>query len=361
MKQEQLKQPVKLGSKSTDIDTLLEGYRLCAQTEGKSPKTFEIARTAITSLRDFFLANGMSDDVIRIGPTEIRAYISHLQQVKAYEVHPFSGPLDRGVTVHTINTYMRSIRAFWSWLVREEFILSSPFDKVRIPKPPQKITPTFTGNQLESILRSIDTSTGNGFRDLTIILILLDSGIRASELVNLTTTDVNLDDGIITVFGKGYKYRAVPIGSKVQRTIWKYLLRHRPEPANPLCSNLFLSGSGYPLTVNTLEAIVERRCMKAGIEGVRCSPHTFRHTCAISYLRNGGDVFALQRILGHETLDMVRSYVNVAMYDLQAMHQRYSPVDNLKLTSGNRTSPLHKSHTNTERVYSGGWDSRGRH
>jgi integrase/recombinase XerD len=86
-----------------------------------------------------------------------------------------------------------------------------------------------------------------------------------------------------------------------------------------------------PLTPNRIQSIIERHALKAKIQGVRTSPHTFRHTFAISYLRNGGDVFTLQRILGHETLDMVRNYVNLTQYDLQEAHLRCSPVDNLKI------------------------------
>ncbi len=133
------------------------------------------------------------------------------------------------------------------------------------------------------------------------------------------------------VYGKGAKERVVPIGARVQRAIWKYLQRYRPQPSNPLCHNLFLTQIGEQITVNRLEAIIKNRGKRARIEGVRCSPHTFRHTFAISYLRNGGNVFSLQRILGHESLDMVRNYLNIATSDLQAAHQRYSPVDILRL------------------------------
>ena len=86
-----------------------------------------------------------------------------------------------------------------------------------------------------------------------------------------------------------------------------------------------------PLTSNRIQSIIETYAKRAEITGVRASPHTFRHTFAITYLRNGGDVFTLQRILGHETLDMVRQYICLAQYDLQEAHLRCSPVDNLKI------------------------------
>ena len=123
----------------------------------------------------------------------------------------------------------------------------------------------------------------------------------------------------------------VPIGARVQRALWKYINRYRPKPANPLSPTLFLTLSAQPISVNRLEAIVEIYARKAGISDVRCSPHTLRHTFAISYLRNGGDVFSLQRILGHSSLDIVRCYVNLAEADIKACHRKFSPVDSMKL------------------------------
>ena len=102
-------------------------------------------------------------------------------------------------------------------------------------------------------------------------------------------------------------------------------------PASQLMDHLFLTMAGRPMSVNRVEAIIEKCGRKAGIEGVRCSPHTFRHTFAISYLRNGADVFTLQRILGHSSLDMVRNYVNLAETDVKACHRRCSPADNMEL------------------------------
>jgi integrase/recombinase XerD len=236
--------------------------------------------------------------------------------VKAFKHHPLTRPQYKGLSGHAVNCYLRAVRAFWSWLVREEIIRDNPFDKVRITKPPQKIIATFSESQIQALLGAICVSNPVGFRDWTIILPLLDTGLWASELAGITTDEVNLGDGVVKVNGKGSKERIGPIGSRVQRAIWKYLQYYRPQPANPLCHNLFLTRSGAPLTVNRLESIMEKYGRQVRIEVVRCSPHTLRHTFAISYLRNGGDVFSLQRILGHSSLDVVRVYVNLAVADV---------------------------------------------
>lgn len=326
---QELDRIIELKDRSTRLDTLVQGYRLCARTEGKSLRTIDIANTAISQLICFLIARGYSTDVLNVGAPELREFILHLQQASAYEHHPFTMPQRRGLSGSTVNGYLRAIRAFWSWLVREEFIAASPFNRVRVPKPPTKVIATFSEKQLKAILKTINTSTAAGFRDLTMILMLLDTGLRASELTGLTTSNVNLEEGMVKVFGKGRKERTVPIGAKVQKTLWKYVQKYRPQPASPLCSTLFLIASGKPLTTDRLRSMVNKYARRAGIEGVRCSPHTFRHTFAISYLRNGGDVFSLQRILGHSSLEIVRIYVNLADADIKECHRRFSPADNM--------------------------------
>ncbi len=327
--QQEIDQLIEHTSRSTCLDTLIQGYRFCARTEGKSEKTILITTTALNKLQRFLEASKYPTNVIEIGARELREFIIHLQQVKAFEHHPYTKPQSKGLSGHAVNTYLRAIRAFWSWLIREEIINSNPFFKVRVPKPPRKIIPTFSERQLNAIFKSINTATPVGFRDYSMILTLLDTGLRASELVGLSMNNVNLEDGMVKVNGKGNKERVVPIGAKVQRTLWKYLQRHRPQPANPLCPTLFLTSAGNPITTDRLRTIIEKHACSAGIEGIRCSPHTLRHTFAISYLRNGGDVFSLQRILGHSSLEIVRIYVNLAEADVKACHRRFSPADNM--------------------------------
>jgi len=328
---QQVNQIVEIKSRATNLDNLIQGYRLCARTEGKSENTIRIATTSLTALKDFLESRQYSADVTEIGAGELREFILHLQQVKAFEHHPYTEPQTKGLSGHAINTYLRSIRAFWSWLVREEIIMSSPFSRVKIPKPPRKVIATFSEEQLNAILRAINTATPNGFRDWTIILTLLDTGMRVTEMTDLKMHDVNLAQRCLKVLGKGNKERIVPIGISVQRATAKYLTKYRTNPLYPLSDSLFLNRDGMPLTPNRIQSIIETYANRAGITGVRASPHTFRHTFAITYLRNGGDVFTLQRILGHETLDMVRNYVTLAQSDLQEAHLRCSPVDNLKI------------------------------
>jgi integrase/recombinase XerD len=169
----------------------------------------------------------------------------------------------------------------------------NPFSRVKVPKPPQKVIVTFSEKQLAAMSKTANTTMPAGFHDWTIMLMLLDTGLRANELVGLTMDNIKVEDGIVKIFGKGSKERLVPIGSRVQRTLRKYIHKYRPQPTSPLYPTLLPPASGNPLTNDRLRTIIEKYARRARTEGARCSPHTFRHTLAISYLYNRGDVFSL--------------------------------------------------------------------
>jgi site-specific recombinase XerD len=148
--------------------------------------------------------------------------------------------------------------------------------------------------------------------------------LRLSELASLRVGDVR-PDGTLHVMGKGAKERIVPIGSTARRGLVRYLAtRESARPADPL----FTSRRRTGLTPRGVQQAIARLGRRAGV-GTRCSPHTFRHTFARGYLVNGGDVFSLQQILGHTTLDMVRRYMILSEADLVARHRAASPADRL--------------------------------
>ena len=116
---------------------------------------------------------------------------------------------------------------------------------------------------------------------------------KSDKTILSTTTTLNKLRQFLE--SRGYPTDVIEIGTQELREFILYLQHYRPKPTNPLCPTLFLIAAGNPITTDRLRTIIEKYTSRAGIEGVRCSPHTFRHTCAISYLRNGGDVFSLQR------------------------------------------------------------------
>jgi integrase/recombinase XerC/integrase/recombinase XerD len=160
-------------------------------------------------------------------------------------------------------------------------------------------------------------------------MLLLDTGLRIGELVNLKMDDVHMDEGYLKVMGKGKKERIVPIGNSAQRALQRYLFRFRPKPINPVVNNVFLSVNSQPLTENSLKLVFARLSRRSGVH--RLHAHLCRHTFATRFLINGGDVFTLQQILGHSTLEMVRHYVNLASSHVTIQHQKFSPLDRLNL------------------------------
>ena len=153
--------------------------------------------------------------------------------------------------------------------------------------------------------------------------------MRESELCNLPYDDAHIEDGFLKVMGKGSKERILPIGALEQKVLWRYVFHFRPEPENDLNNYLFLTLDGKKLQPNAIKLLLSRWGKRAGVP--RLHAHLCRHTFATRFLINGGDVFTLQQILGHSTLEMVKHYVNLASNHVALQHQRFSPLDRLNL------------------------------
>jgi integrase/recombinase XerD len=315
----------------TELDTLIEYESFCGKSEGKSQNTINLTIIALTKLKDFLYANQLPTDSRLIGADDIRNFILHLQASKRFVNHPYIRRQDNELSAISINCYLRSIRAAFNRWVAEGFLEETPFEKVKVPKAPIKVIPTFSQEQLEALFNTINISTPEGFRNHLLILFYLDTACRLTEITNLNIDDVNMKERCLRILGKGNKERIVPISRTTQKLLWKYFNLYRPEPVIYRHRNVFLTKYGRPLTKNRVEAIIKKCGTKAGITGVRCSPHTIRHTSCVFWIRNGGDIFSLQKITGHSSLEVLRGYVNLAKGDVTVAHEKYSAVENLEL------------------------------
>jgi site-specific recombinase XerD len=133
--------------------------------------------------------------------------------------------------------------------------------------------------------------------------------------------------------GKGNKHRVVHFGRDTKKAVWKYLQKRDIEEDEPLFLSVRGTLAGDPLTRAGLLQLMERLGKVAGLQGVRCSPHTCRHTAALRFLNAGGNVFSLQQLLGHTDLTMTQRYLNLAEADLESQARRFSPVDSLKTSA----------------------------
>jgi integrase/recombinase XerD len=226
----------------------------------------------------------------------------------------------------TVNGYLRALRAFFSYLHREGCLPQNPAKGLEPQRELRAVFPTFSPEQLRKLLSACNRKTFCGLRDYTLILLFADTGLRVSEVLGLRFQDIDLGEGLLLVNGKGRKQRQVPMGAQLKREFWRYLAARGDLAGQDL---VFVSRTGERLSRTDCAKALRRLGRKAKLQGVRVSPHTFRYTFATMWLRSGGDLFTLQRILGHSSLEMVRRYAQQVVTDLQDKHRIHSPVDRL--------------------------------
>ena len=226
----------------------------------------------------------------------------------------------------TINHYIRTTQQFFAFLLEEGYLLEDPAKPLKKVKAPKVIIEAFTVDQVKELFAMPNKKTFVGFRDYCIMLVLLDTGVRLSELLNIRLDDVDLQQRKIKVMGKGAKERYVFFNTTTRDALKKYMdVRGRSLHH----SFLWISREDGPLKRETIQERLAQYGQQAGLKNVRVSPHTFRHSFAKLFILNGGNTLALQNLLGHSTLEMVRHYVNLWGTDLQAMHRQFSPVDKI--------------------------------
>ena len=207
---------------TTDLRTLMEGFRLYCLAEGKQATTIRWYLGKLSIFLRFLHDEGLPTEACELSTTHLRAFLVHLRQnVKADENNPMKPAQTKDLSGKTIQGYARTLKAFFSWLTREGYIDRNPAKLLRIPSAPRVVIGTLSDDQVKTLLSIIDRRSTKGFRDFTIFLILLDTGIRLSELVQLQVKSVDLERGIFKVMGKRARERLVPFGATVQTTLWK--------------------------------------------------------------------------------------------------------------------------------------------
>jgi site-specific recombinase XerD len=289
---------------AVSLGAAVELFIAAKAAEGASPRTLEWYRMITgRAVRRF----GADRPVDRIGAAELRAWLLELRGALSPE---------------SIAGYVRGLKAFGHWCAAEELAVAAGFRALRRPRVPRKLIAPFSDAELHRLLALAQP------RERALALLLLDTGLRLAEVAALRVGDLR-PDGTVRVLGKGSKERIVPIGATARAALLRYV-RER-ESVGP-ADHLFVGRTG-PLGRRGIQVAIRRLGRRAGVT-TRCSPHTFRHTFARGYLVNGGDVFSLQQILGHTTLDMVRRYVSLTEADLVARHRTASPADRLGRTVG---------------------------
>ena len=223
------------------------------------------------------------------------------------------------VCEHT--TRMTSLE-FLRWCYDEEYIAVNLAEKFRLPKAKQKAIDVLTDSEVYRLMDSFNLRYGVHLRNYCVCSLMLDSGLRMNEVVTLSMGHLHIPEGYAIVDGKGNKQRIVPLGLHTRKMLSRYLAR---RPGCAQTDRVFLMANLKPITDNTLRLMFQR--LKGRVDIPRIRAHLLRHTFATRYLENGGDMYSLQQILGHESLEMVKRYVHTTTRKLVPTYTVYSPMD----------------------------------
>jgi integrase/recombinase XerD len=218
------------------------------------------------------------------------------------------------------------VKVFWSWLAAEDYIEGNPLAKVKIPKVDEKLPKVLTEADVAKLMKAMDYSD-ESLRDRLIFLVLLDTGLRLSEIANLNLDDVDLDQKVLRVRGKGGREAMVPLSDEAADELnwWVELWRSFFE-SDGAVDALFVTRSGKPLSAGQIQKNFSRYSKKAGI---KLSPHMCRHTCATMMLRNGANLATVKQLLRHKDIKVTEQYLHLSDRDVREAHQRYTPLANL--------------------------------
>lgn len=219
----------------------------------------------------------------------------------------------------SVQSYVRGLRAYLKWLYNNEYIAVDIPAKLRLTKAQNKVKDILTFDEINMLLNSFDESTFEGLRNLCMISLMVGSGLRLSEVVTLQKARVHLDDGYIIVNGKGNKERNVPIGDFVKEKLRLFEKIRFDEKM------MFMQKNGKQITANTMKDVFRKLKVKTGIP--RLHAHLLRHTFATLYLNNGGNIYTLQTILGHTSLEMVKKYLHISPQYVISNFEKLSPLD----------------------------------
>lgn len=239
-----------------------------------------------------------------ITPTLVRRFLVSLQA--------------KNLAAYTQHAYYRAIRAWLNFCITEELLTASPLAKVKAPKLPKLILPALTVEQAKQLIKACKSD-----REHAILLLLLDTGVRAAELCNLDGGDINTKNGAVMVRqGKGQKDRQVYLGAKARKQLLRYYIeRGKPGEKHPVWLS---EKTGQRLTRSGLAQMLRKLSQRAG---VKVTAHMCRRTFALWSLRSGMNIYVLQRLMGHEDIAILRRYLELVEADLQEGHEKFGAVD----------------------------------
>jgi integrase/recombinase XerC len=298
----------------TELTNYLGEYLVDCRSDGKTKKTLIAYREFIGYFIKFLHDVGIMAPAKGITRNHIRLFVVSLQE--------------RGLVPETVNAYYRAVHTFFNWLVRDEKIEEgkNPFDKTNAPRIPKKMVKAWSDDVVTRILKIVEPDNSFvGMRNKAIVLMFFDTGLRESELASIQLADLYVNQGLIRVMGKGQKERIVKMGEETQKSLWRYITKR-----NDKYPCLWVTEERKPIGLRGIETAIRRISNRAGIpKDIKRGAHSYRHTCATNYLKNGGNLKTLQELFGHANISTTQKYLDVlGSEQLIKDHEKASPVDN---------------------------------
>lgn len=231
-----------------------------------------------------------------------------------------------GSKSRSIARSISSLRRFYRYQIREGKIKDDPTALIELPKLGNPLPKTLSESEIESLLASPNIQDSIGLRDRAMLELLYATGLRVSELVSLRFNQLNLQQGVVRVIGKGNKERLVPMGDEASDWLKQYIDEARPEimSGKSVCDNCFVTNRGSGMTRQAFWYLIKRYASLSGISQ-ELSPHTLRHAFATHLLNHGADLRVVQLLLGHSDLSTTQIYTHVAKARLQSIHHEHHP------------------------------------
>lgn len=306
----------------------LNAFVIAKKAEGMRPRTISDYHKHMQYLTEFLTEHHPEVTTIQdLTPTIIRDYINYMK----YDRVQFDGIEGRdkgvkGLSDMTINVRLRTLKAMCRFWHAEGYLPTNPAENIKLMKmdEDEDSLEGFTNAELKRLFGVLDTRQFSHYRDKVMFLLLLDTGIRVNELVNVKITWLDQKQLTLTVpaeISKNRKARDIPVTRKVMKMLLE--LHEETKEYFGETEYLFLTAYGDLMTADAFRRRLWKYAKKAGLK--RATPHMFRHTFARDYLLNGGDVFTLQRILDHADIATTRRYVQMDTEHIKAQHAKFSP------------------------------------
>lgn len=293
--------------RNQSIEQLYQLYQLDQRARQLSPRTIEFYAWKLPQFFGWCEDNGVNF-FSELTPTHIKTYLIF--------------QADNGLSDYTVRGSAMAIRAFCRFVVREGLATDNPFDGVRMPREPERVLPAFTPSDVQKLLRA-----ARNHRDRALVMVLLDTGMRAAETMSLVGSDINLDAGEILIRkGKGNRGRLVYLGAKAQKQMFLYFMRRGTPRANEHVFRNENTGKGA-ISRSRFFKIFNDLGKRAGVNP--CTPHRFRRTFAITMARAGTNIHMIARLMGHKDITVLKRYWDITPEDLREAHRQASPADKL--------------------------------